>query len=113
MPEKIFEGPNSGAQAAATLRRDNWRDQATFCCRTCRFYVAKNSDPDHPFDADPPHIIGRCRRRAPTMDGFPVVFPTDWCGDHKLATDFADGHTRRVTATVDGLPDPQTIQVSS
>lgn len=30
------------------------------------------------------HDIGRCRRHAPTMAGFPVVFVTDWCGDHKL-----------------------------
>jgi hypothetical protein len=28
--------------------------------------------------------IGRCRRHAPTMNGYPVVHPTDWCGDHKL-----------------------------
>lgn len=28
--------------------------------------------------------IGRCRRRAPTMSGYPVVFLADWCGDHKL-----------------------------
>ena len=28
--------------------------------------------------------IGRCRRHAPTLNGYPVVFKTDWCGDHKL-----------------------------
>jgi hypothetical protein len=28
--------------------------------------------------------IGRCRRHAPTMTGYPVVFVNDWCGDHKL-----------------------------
>jgi hypothetical protein len=28
--------------------------------------------------------IGRCRRHAPSMNGYPVVFVTDWCGDHKL-----------------------------
>jgi len=28
--------------------------------------------------------LGRCRRHAPTMGGFPAVFPRDWCGDHKL-----------------------------
>jgi hypothetical protein len=29
--------------------------------------------------------IGRCRKRAPTMDGYPVVFARrGWCGDHKL-----------------------------
>jgi hypothetical protein len=28
--------------------------------------------------------LGRCRRHAPTMNGYPAVFVTDWCGDHKL-----------------------------
>lgn len=28
--------------------------------------------------------VGRCRRHAPTMTGYPVVFQSDWCGDHKL-----------------------------
>jgi hypothetical protein len=28
--------------------------------------------------------IGRCRRNAPTIKGFPVVFPFDWCGEHKI-----------------------------
>lgn len=28
--------------------------------------------------------IGRCRRHAPTMDGFPIVFVNDWCCDHRL-----------------------------
>jgi hypothetical protein len=29
-------------------------------------------------------ILGRCRRHAPTMAGWPAVFESDWCGDHKL-----------------------------
>jgi hypothetical protein len=28
--------------------------------------------------------LGRCRKRAPTLNGWPAVFETDWCGDHKL-----------------------------
>jgi hypothetical protein len=28
--------------------------------------------------------VGRCRRHAPTMSGWPVMFVGDWCGDHKL-----------------------------
>jgi hypothetical protein len=28
--------------------------------------------------------IGRCRRHAPSMGGYPVVFATDWCGDHRV-----------------------------
>jgi hypothetical protein len=29
-------------------------------------------------------MLGRCRRHAPTMNGYPAVFEADWCGDHKL-----------------------------
>jgi len=36
------------------------------------------------FHSPPVERVGRCRRRAPTMDGYPVVFTNDWCGDHKL-----------------------------
>jgi len=28
--------------------------------------------------------LGRCRRNAPTMKGWPAIFEGDWCGDHKL-----------------------------
>ena len=28
--------------------------------------------------------IGRCRKHAPTLQGWPAVFVGDWCGDHKL-----------------------------
>lgn len=46
-------------------------------CHTCMWYVAKASP-------DALTRIGRCRRHAPTMGGFPCVYPTDWCGDHRV-----------------------------
>lgn len=53
---------------------DNWADRAkNMRCVSCMHYASKNE------------VVGRCRRRAPTMNGFPVVFCTDWCGDHKLS----------------------------
>ncbi len=53
--------------------KDNWKDKATgMVCSTCTNYAPKNE------------YIGRCRRNAPTMNGFPAVFPSDWCGDHKM-----------------------------
>lgn len=60
---------------------DPWRHRSKLMhCVSCMFYVEKvkavysrNTAP-----------IGRCRRHAPTMNGYPVVFETDWCGDHKL-----------------------------
>ena len=33
----------------------------------------------------------RCRRHAPKMSGYPAVFTTDWCGDHKLAKEHMGG----------------------
>lgn len=30
----------------------------------------------------------RCRRHAPTMQGYPAVYPHDWCGDHKLSKEY-------------------------
>lgn len=46
-------------------------------CRTCMWFVSK--DPGYGAD------VGRCRRHAPTMSGYPVVFQSDWCGDHRLS----------------------------
>ena len=52
---------------------DNWKDQSTYACVTRRFFVSKEGD------------IGRCRRHAPVVEkGYPVVYATDWCGDHKM-----------------------------
>ena len=54
--------------------KDNWIHQsANMLCKTCMYYMPKANE-----------IVGRCRRNAPTMKGWPVMFPTDWCGEHKL-----------------------------
>ena len=59
---------------------DNWENRDTrMICLTCRHFVMKL--PDHNNDAPE---FGRCRKHAPTLNGFPAVFGTDWCGDHKL-----------------------------
>ena len=61
--------------------RDPWAKRSHgMRCTTCIFYVMKVDDVENP----PSRELGRCRRHAPTMQGFPVVFPDDWCGDHKL-----------------------------
>ena len=64
--------------------RDPWAHRAlTMRCATCMWYVPKRPSEDrvgdHPADG-----FGRCRKRAPTLSGYPAVFSTDWCGDHKL-----------------------------
>uniref|UniRef100_A0A6M3IH87 Uncharacterized protein n=1 Tax=viral metagenome TaxID=1070528 RepID=A0A6M3IH87_9ZZZZ len=49
-------------------------------CKTCMWNVEKVDDRIREGN----HCIGRCRRHAPTMGGYPVVYSDDWCGDHKL-----------------------------
>lgn len=59
------------------MSNDNWEHRSKgMACLTCMWFVPKKNDGTWP--------IGRCRRHAPTMNGYPVVFETDWCGDHKL-----------------------------
>jgi len=62
---------------------DNWKDRSKGRqCGKCTSFVEKP-----PIDAASRTytIVGRCRRHAPqTNEGWPVVFPTDSCGDFKL-----------------------------
>lgn len=54
-------------------------------CTTCMYFVVKKPMSGNPtIDDSKRGHIGRCRRHAPTMSGYPVVFESDWCGDHKL-----------------------------
>ncbi len=56
-------------------RKDNWKDRSKgMICGTCIFFVPKA----------PRKNFGRCRKRAPTLNGWPGMHDTDWCGDHKL-----------------------------
>lgn len=58
---------------------DPWKHRSQgMKCQSCMWYAPKESTvPGLPG-------IGRCRKHAPTMGGFPVVYPEDWCGDHRL-----------------------------
>jgi hypothetical protein len=58
---------------------DNWTHRSSgMRCESCMWFVFKAVDGDKPVH------LGRCRRHAPTLDGYPAVFGTDWCGDHKV-----------------------------
>ena len=59
---------------------DPWkhRSDGMRCC-TCIWYVPKVLTAKLGEST-----VGRCRRHAPTMNGYPVVYMTDWCGDHRL-----------------------------
>jgi len=55
---------------------DPWQHRSqNMLCKSCMWYAPKSGS------------VGRCRRHAPTMNGYPVVFDKDWCGDHKLNED--------------------------
>ena len=63
--------------------KDPWQHRARYMrCYSCMAFVAKG---DGPSQSDPTKKqLGRCRRHAPRLDGFPTMFSTDWCLDHKL-----------------------------
>jgi hypothetical protein len=59
--------------------KDPWAHRTSqMLCATCMWFVLKQKE----LAVGPP--LGRCRRHAPTMSGYPAVFSGDWCGDHKL-----------------------------
>lgn len=66
---------------------DPWKYRsAKMKCGKCMWFVQKEPLNHPPTEGVPPRI-GRCRKRAPTMNGYPVVFVQDWCGDHKIDED--------------------------
>ena len=66
-------------------QEDNWMHrEAGMRCNTCMFWVRKKRTGTGPFADTGKGDMGRCRRHAPTMMGFPAVYETDWCGDHKV-----------------------------
>jgi hypothetical protein len=62
---------------------DTWAHRdITMRCRTCMWFVPKAADKN--YEGRIGGRLGRCRRCAPTHNGFPAVYEADWCGDHKL-----------------------------
>jgi hypothetical protein len=67
--------------AKKDVELDPWKHRSrSMVCATCMYFIEKKAR----MNTEKP-IIGRCRRYAPTMKGFPIVFKyADWCGDHRL-----------------------------
>lgn len=64
--------------------KDNWKHRSSgMRCSTCMFFVSKKAEVEEGMLLKT-ISIGRCRKHAPTMSGWPVMFLNDWCGDHKL-----------------------------
>lgn len=58
---------------------DPWKHRSEgMRCKTCIWFVPKQPNNKLGYD------LGRCRRHAPTMGGYPVVYLNDWCGDHRI-----------------------------
>lgn len=71
--------------------KDPWKHRSCgMKCRTCMWFVLKELTKFQGRDIDDEGQIamknglGRCRRHAPTMNGYPVCYEDDWCGDHKV-----------------------------
>lgn len=63
---------------------DKWKHRSqNMQCETCMWWVRKMKLSSSS-QGNTPTRLGRCRRHAPTMNGYPAVFDEDWCGDHKL-----------------------------
>ena len=52
-------------------------------CETCMWFVIKEKS-ESVCVPSANKLLGRCRRHAPSMNGYPAAFQDDWCGDHKL-----------------------------
>lgn len=58
----------------APIHTDPWAHRSQgMRCKTCMWFARKGNG-----------VLGRCRKHAPTLGGFPAVFEAGWCGDHKL-----------------------------
>jgi len=63
-------------------KEDRWAHRsAGMLCQTCMYYVKKVEDTGPRLGSVE---VGRCRRHAPTINGWPVMFKEDWCGDHRI-----------------------------
>ena len=70
------------------MARDNWKNRGDgIVCNCCMFYVPKEKPDAVMVSGYVETSIGRCRRHAPTLEGYPAVYISDWCGDHKMNTE--------------------------
>lgn len=60
--------------------KDLWTNRTEYRrCKTCQFVCEKEKSVN-----ESAQKVARCRRHAPTINGYPLVYPDDWCGDWKL-----------------------------
>lgn len=79
----MVEQPEATTAPHVHPEHDPWKHRAKgMRCASCMWFVRK--EPTGPATHEGQHVIGRCRRHAPSMNGYPVVYETDWCGDHRV-----------------------------
>lgn len=88
--ETLSERDKRLAQAA---KADAWKHRSDgMRCKTCMWFnpkaVSEERRAEMGYTPSPTGAklfdLGRCRRHAPSMGGYPVVFVNDWCGDHRI-----------------------------
>lgn len=78
-PTELESGQGPGPDVFHSVGHDPWAYRsAGMRCTNCMWFVEKQSEK---IRVDK---LGRCRRRCPTMNGYPAVYESDWCGDFKL-----------------------------
>lgn len=67
-PEKNRIDKENPPKQGSVFGNDPWKHRSKgMVCETCMW-----------------HVNFRCRKHAPTLNGYPAVFLNDWCGDHKI-----------------------------
>jgi hypothetical protein len=78
-----MEAEKASRRISVDKAADPWVHRSSgMRCKTCIWFVKK--EPTNHLSHPGQHEVGRCRRHSPTMGGYPVVYMTDWCGDHRL-----------------------------
>ena len=79
------ENLRNAMKKEAQIASDPWVHRSEgMRCKTCIWFVPKQRIGTSNSDVNALIQVGRCRRHAPTMNGYPVVYMTDWCGDHRI-----------------------------
>jgi hypothetical protein len=94
---KVRSGKPLGVPEIHPSKLDNWQHRsAGMKCSTCMWYSPKVGRPISDEAAakliEGRGPVGRCRKHAPTLQGWPVMYAADWCGDHKLDEEKVNGN---------------------
>ncbi len=82
--EPTYESESNESIKNQWVADDPWKHRSSgMRCKTCIWFAIKEKPSDRPYPQNSIDV-GRCRRHAPTMGGYPVVFVNDWCGDHRI-----------------------------